>query len=180
MYSRPGEKFFFAFFFLSRKKKVAEGKGGKGLHKEDPITNGICRAIAGAFAPCAVALGPVRQGLEPPHFFVECRKAMQRVYPNKRFLSENEFCVTYLPADSACAKEECAETAQKLFGCLACIETELGSMRGMRMSASFENGRLAFAVRYAYFFYRPGEVVMMEELTQIHTSRRSQPDNRKG
>lgn len=143
------------------------------MHKEDPITNGICRAIAGAFAPCAIALGPVRQGLETPHFFVACTKATQRVYRGRRFQAQNAFCVTYLPADTACAKEECVETAHRLFDCLACIDTDLGTMHGTRMAASFEEGRLTFEVRYDYFFYRPGEVVMMEELTQIHSSRRT-------
>lgn len=144
---------------------------GRRMHREDTITNGICRAITGAFAPCAIALGPVRQELRAPHFFVACRKASQRIYLGQRYFSENEFRVTYLPADTACAKEECAEVAQKLFACLRYIETELGTLRGTRMTGQFEEGRLLFSVRYDYFFYRPRETAVMEELTQIHAAR---------
>lgn len=150
------------------------------MYTEDPITGGICRAIANTFAGSRIALGPVRQGLRPPHFFVMCRKATQRVYLGRRFLAENEFRVTYLPADETRAREECAETAQALFVCLAEISTEKGTLRGTRMAGEFDRGQLNFSVRYDYFFYRRAEIPAMGELAQTQSIRADSAERQKG
>lgn len=125
---------------------------------------GIARALQAEFGGAPAARGPVRQGLRGPRFFIACERASRRPYPSHRIRAECVFLVSFLPGQAQEARAACAETAGRLFACLAVIDTDGGPLRGTHMAWTFEDGMLRFSVRYGCFLQAGGGAPKMGAL----------------
>ena len=106
------------------------------------------------------------QGLKEPCFFVSCVNQAAKQFLGRRYFRENRFCIRYFPKDKSREKEECSETAQRLFLCLELLTVDGDLTRGTKMKSETVDGVLDFFVNYDMFVYLPGEKTpLMEELT---------------
>ena len=107
----------------------------------------------------------VEQGLTEPCFFVSCVNQTSRQFLGRRYFRENRFCIRYLPKDKSREKEECGETAERLFLCLELLTVNGDPVRGTKMKSETVDGGLNFFVNYDMFVYLQGEdTPLMEEL----------------
>ena len=108
----------------------------------------------------------IEQGLQKPCFFISCTAQSSKPFPGRRYLWKNRFCIRYFPGDKSREKEECSETAQRLFLCLELLTVEGDLIRGTKMKGEITDGVLDFFVNYDMFVYLQREdVPVMEELT---------------
>ena len=112
------------------------------------------------------------QGLTEPCFFVSCVNQSSRQFLGRRYIRENKLCIKYFPKNKSREKEECNETAQRLFLCLELLTVEDDLIRGTKMKSEIIDGVLNFFVNYDMFVYLQGEETpLMEELTTDVTAR---------
>lgn len=106
----------------------------------------------------------IRQGLKEPCFFISCINPVNRLFLNKRYFRENQFCIQYFPAGSR-RKEECNSAAERLFSCLEYITAAGDTVRGTKMKYEISDGILNFFVNYDLFVFKADETLpAMEEL----------------
>lgn len=112
----------------------------------------------------------VEQGLVEPCFFVSCVSQSEKLFMGKRYFIENLFCVQYFPKDLSREKEECNETAQRLFNCLEWLKVAEDLTMGTKLRGELVGGVLSFFVNYNMFVYKVGgSKPPMEELAEKTT-----------
>ena len=116
---------------------------------------------------CRIYADNIEQGLTEPCFFVSCINPTNRLFLGKRYFRSNEFCIQYFPKDRSREKEECNETAERLFLCLEWLTVDGELTMGTKMRSETVDGVLNFFVNYDMFVYRKGDAeTAMEELTE--------------
>lgn len=135
------------------------------------IIEAISIALNGEFGDdYKVYADNVEQGLQKPCFFVSCIKHTNKLFLGRRYFRENLFCVKYFPKCQSGEKEECNETAQRLFLCLEWLTVEGELTMGTKMRGEVVDGVLNFFVNYDMFVYRKEEAgPAMEMLTEETT-----------
>ena len=104
----------------------------------------------------------LKQGLKEPCFFISCINPTFRLFFDKRYFRENQFCIQYFPKSRDKAKEECNEVTDRLFLALEYI----------KMHGEFVDGILNFFVNYDAFVYiKKDESPTMEALTHDTTAK---------
>ena len=112
----------------------------------------------------------IEQGLQEPCFFISCINPTNSLFLGKRYFRENLFCIQYFPKDHSREKEECNETAERLFLCLEWLTVDGELTRGTKMRSETVDGVLNFFVNYDMFVYRKDSAEpVMEELTEETT-----------
>lgn len=107
----------------------------------------------------------IEQGLTEPCFFISCVNPTNNLFFGRRYFRENPFCIQYFPKDMSREKEECNETAERLFLCLELLTVDGDLVRGTKMRSETVDGVLNFFVNYDMFVYLQGEKTpFMEEL----------------
>lgn len=129
----------------------------------DPITEGIVRAVRGEFgAETDVFTENIEQGLSPPCFSVRRARSSEERFLGDRFLSRNEFLITYFPRNPD-SNSDISEICARLFSALEMIRSDEEFLRGTDMSYSIKDGTAVFSVRYSFFFYRKTDIEKMGE-----------------
>ncbi len=108
----------------------------------------------------------IEQGLKEPCFFVLCINTASRIFFDKRYFKENQFCIQYFPADKLRKREECNEVNERLFSCLEYVLNGGDLIRGTKMNGEIVDGILNFFVNYDLFVKKPSEFNPMEEYSQ--------------
>ena len=109
----------------------------------------------------------IEQGLIEPCFFISCINPTNNLFFGRRYFRENMFCIQYFPKDSSREKEECNETAERLFLCLELLTVNGDLVRGTKMRSETVDGVLNFFVNYDMFVYLKGEETPVMEI--LHT-----------
>ena len=108
----------------------------------------------------------LKQGLKEPCFFISCINPAFRLFFDKRYFRENEFCIQYFPQSRNRAKEECNAVAERLFLALEYITVDGDLTMGTKMYSEFADGILNFFVNYDSFVYiKKSDDSLMETLT---------------
>ncbi len=106
----------------------------------------------------------LKQGLKEPCFFISCINPTFRLFLDKRYFRENEFCIQYFPKSKDRAKEECNNVADRLFLVLRLINVGGNLQRGTKMHSEFVDGVLNFFVNYDMFVYLTKEDIPFMEV----------------
>lgn len=121
---------------------------------------------------CAIRANELKQGLKEPCFFISCINPTFRLFFNKRYFRENEFCIQYFPKSRNKAKEECNDVSDRLFLALTYITVDGDLTMGTKMHSEFVDGVLNFFVNYDMFVYIKSEdAAYMETLTHDTTAK---------
>lgn len=133
------------------------------------IIDGISVALDAEFnaesEAYAIRANELKQGLKEPCFFVSCINPTFRLFFDKRYFRENEFCIQYFPKSRNKAKEECNDVADRLFLALKYVTVDGDLTMGTKMHSEFVDGVLNFFVNYDSFVYiRKDELPLMETL----------------
>ena len=119
----------------------------------------------------------IEQGLQEPCFFVSCVNPTNRLFLDKRYFRSNLFCIQYFPKCRGREKEECNETAERLFLCLEWLTVGGDLTMGTKMRSETVDGVLNFFVNYDMFVYRKDDgEPEMEELTEETTVKGQERD----
>lgn len=133
----------------------------------EEIRSGIGKALKTEFGgEYPIYSEEVKQGMTTPCFFISCVEASQQRFLSGRFLCENKFLIRFYPKDDSRKKQQCFQTAQRLFDCLLWIKAGEDLLMGRKMSGRTENGILSFYVNYDYFGYKKEDKTPMGELTE--------------
>ncbi len=105
----------------------------------------------------------IKQDLKEPCFFISCINPTSNLFLGKRYLRENLFCIQYFPRKGR-ERAECNETAERLFGCLECLEISGKPVKGTRMKCEAVGGILNFFVNYDVYVQKKETLPAMEEV----------------
>ncbi len=89
----------------------------------------------------------IRQGLQPPCFYVSCVDSQQNRFMGNVFRAEHRFLVLFFPRGEN-ANRECMEIADRLRYALEVIDCKYGKIRGTGMQAEVRDGLLNFSLTY--------------------------------
>ena len=131
------------------------------------IIAAVSQALNAEFGDAyAIYTEQIAQGLQEPCFFVACVNPTNRLFLDKRYFRENQFCLQYFPADTARAREECNAVAERLYWCLEHISVAGDLTRGSQMRYEVVDDVLSFFVNYDMFVYRLDNTPAMGELAE--------------
>lgn len=130
------------------------------------LIRGMAAAISAEFGEdCTIYTEDIEQGLKTPCFYISCVDAQQNRHRGDVYFSEHRFMVLYFPGSDK-PKEECLETADRLWTALEIISTPEGKKMGTGMQADIKDGLLNFSLTYSSYLRRTGEETeYMEHLT---------------
>lgn len=131
------------------------------------IIAAVSQALNAEFGDAyAIYTEQIAQGLQEPCFFVACVNPTSKLFLDKRYFRENQFCLQYFPADTARAREECNAVAERLYCCLEHISVAGDLTRGSQMRYEVVDDVLSFFVNYDMFVYRLDNTPVMGELAE--------------
>ena len=144
------------------------------------IIEAIAIAINGEFGDdYRVYADKERQDLKEHCIFISCLSPSHTRILDRRYFQENPFVIQYIPQNGQREKEECNDTAQRLYDCLEWInvkgDTETGDpVMGSKMRYEIVDGVLHFFVHYNLFVARPytAETMGSIEIFQSEKSER--------
>lgn len=113
----------------------------------------------------------IKQDLQSPCFLITCLNPRQKPFRKNRYFRECQFCIQYFPFEEG-NREECDQTAERLFFCLEYLPVETVFLCGTQMNYQVTDGVLHFFVNYNGFFEQKADLLMMEEISvKVSTER---------
>lgn len=107
-----------------------------------------------------------RQGLKEPCFFIQCLNPTEKLFLQKRYFRQNQFCIQYFPEDKFHGNQECYAVAERLFSCLEHLDVDGDLVMGTKRKYEVVDGILHFFVNYDLFVYKVAEYVpIMEDVS---------------
>ena len=95
----------------------------------------------------------IKQGLVEPCFSILCINPKEEQVLDKRYLSQNQFCVHYFPSTDH-KRSECYGVIGQLSDCLQMISVDGDLCRGTHMSAEIVGDVLSFFINYDMHVYK--------------------------
>ncbi len=131
------------------------------------ILDGISLALREAFPESQIYAEGVKQGLSTPAFILQLADAGQAAQPVGRWQCQSSFDIVYFPKSPLREREECCDTAARLFSVLEVIALPgepPRKLRGNGMSFRIEDGLLHFLISYSHSLRRENREGAMETL----------------
>lgn len=95
----------------------------------------------------------IKQGLQEPCFSILCINPKENQVLDKRYLSQNQFCIHYFPSTDH-KRSECYSMIHQLSNCLEVIDVDGDLCRGINASAEIVNDVLSYFINYDMYIYK--------------------------